>query len=63
MKLYINEKLISLHNKFYIKDENHNNIYEISNQFLTIGRKTSIKNMSGQELIYIEEELRSQSRN
>ena len=57
MKLYINEKLISLHNKFYIKDENHNNIYEISNQFLTIGRKTSNKNMSGQELIYIEEEL------
>ena len=57
MKLYINEKLISMHNKFYITDEKHNNLFEITNKVLTIGRKTSINDMSGNELIYIEEEL------
>ena len=27
MKLYVNEKLFSLHNKFYVKDENDNDVY------------------------------------
>ena len=46
-----------MHNKFYITDEKHNNLFEITNKVLTIGRKTSINDMSGNELIYIEEEL------
>lgn len=56
MKLYIKEKVISIHNKFYIQDENHNNIYEVSNKVVTIGRKTTIKDMAEKELVYIERE-------
>ena len=36
MKLYVNEKLFSIHRKFYVKDENDMDVYEISSKFLTI---------------------------
>lgn len=57
MRLYINEKLLSLHNKYYINDENNNNILEITSKFISIGDKTWIKDLSGNELAYIEQEI------
>ena len=48
---------MSLHNKYYINDENGNNILEISSKLISLGDKTWIKNLDGKELVYIEQEL------
>ena len=57
MKLYINEKLISLHNRFYIKDESGKDVLEMSSQMFSIGRKTWIKDLQGNELAYMQQEI------
>ena len=35
MKLYVNEKLFSLHNKFFVKDEKGKDVYEISSKVIS----------------------------
>ncbi len=57
MKLYVNEKLFSIHDRFFITDEEGNNLYEITSKLLTIGDKMTIKDMAGNEVAYIEQEL------
>ena len=57
MKLYVKEKLFSLHRKFYIKDESDNNVYEISSEFISIGDKTKINDMNGNTIAFIEQEI------
>ena len=57
MKLYVNEKLFSMHKKFYIKDENNFDVYEISSKFFSFGDKTTIKDMNDEKVVYIEQEL------
>lgn len=57
MKLFVNEKLLSLHDKFYINDEAGNNILEISSQIISIGRKSWVKDLQGNELAYLEQEI------
>lgn len=57
MKLYVNEKLFSIHNKFYVLDENENNVYEIASKVISIGDKTTISDMSGNQVAYIEQEV------
>lgn len=57
MEFFINEKLFSLHDKFYILDSNGNNIYEISSKVFSIGDKITIRDMSGNEILYVEQQL------
>lgn len=57
MKLYVNEKLFSIHNKFYVKDENNIDVYEISSKFISFGDKTTINDMNGNKIAYIEQEI------
>ena len=57
MKLYVNEKIFSVHDKFYIKDENDNDVYEISSKIFSIGDKTTISTMRGRKIAFIEQEL------
>lgn len=57
MILYVNEKLFSLHRKFYIKDENEKDVYEISSKAFSIGDKTTIIDMTGNEIAYIEQKV------
>ena len=57
MKLYVNEKLFSIHNKFYVKDENEQDVYEISSKVFSIGAKTTISDMSGNKVAYIAQEI------
>lgn len=57
MKLYVNEKLFSIHNKFYVKDESDSNIYEISSKIISLGDKTTISDMNGKKIAYIEQKL------
>ncbi len=57
MKLYVNEKLISIHDKFYIKDEKDSDVYEIVSKIISIGDKTTISDMQGNQIAYIEQEV------
>ncbi len=57
MKLFINEKLFSLHHRFFVKDEFEQDVYEISSEFFTIGDKTTVKDMMGSTIAYIEQRL------
>ena len=57
MKLYVSEKLFSFHNKFYVKDENDVDVYEISSKVISIGDKTTISDMCGNQIIYIEQDV------
>lgn len=57
MKLYVNEKLFSIRNKFYVKNESGDDVFEISSQIISIGDKTTIRDMKGNEIVYIEQEL------
>ena len=57
MKLFINEKLFSIHRKFYVLNEQGENVYEISSEVLTIGDKTTVSDMSGNKIAYIEQRL------
>ncbi len=57
MKLYVNEKLFSLHDKFYIMNEAGQNILELSSKVFSIGRKTWLKDLEGKELAYMAEEV------
>lgn len=57
MKLYVNEKLFSFHNRFYVKDENDKDIYEISSKIISLGDKTTINDIEGNKIAYIEQEI------
>jgi len=57
MKLYVNEKIFSIHKKFYVKDENNMDVYEISSKIISFGDKTTINDMQGNKIVYIEQEL------
>ena len=57
MKLYVNEKLFSIHNRYYVKDENDMDVYEISSKVISIGDKTTINDMQGNRIAYIEQEI------
>lgn len=57
MKLYVNEKLFSIRNKFYVRNESGDDVFEISSQIISIGDKTTIRNMKGNEIVYIEQEI------
>lgn len=57
MKLYVNEKIFSFHNRFYVKDENDKDVYEISSKIISLGDKTTINDMEGNKVAYIEQEI------
>lgn len=57
MKLYANQKPFSFSNEIIIKDENNIDVYDISSEIRAMGTKTTITNMTGNKIIYIEEEL------
>ena len=57
MKLYVNEKLFSISHIFYIKNENDEDVYQISSEIMTIGKKTTVNDMNGNKVAYIEQEL------
>lgn len=57
MKLYVNEKIISIHNRYFIKDESGKDILEISNIIKPSNFRTSIYDLNGNELAYIKREF------
>lgn len=57
MKLYIKQNLFTLGEKFYVKDEDGNNLYYVEGSFLRIPKKFKIYNMNKQVVATIESRL------
>ena len=57
MRLFINEKLFSIHRKFHVINEQEQNVYEISSQVISFGDKTTVTDMMGNKVAYIEQRL------
>ena len=47
--------MFSLHDKFFIYDENGNNVYEVSSKFPSYWKKTMIYDMDGNKLLDIKQ--------
>lgn len=57
MKLFVKEKLFSMHNRYYIFDENNQVVFEIESKVFSIGDKTTIYDVNHNVVAYIEQEL------
>ncbi|TCT14383.1 uncharacterized protein YxjI [Natranaerovirga pectinivora] len=57
MKFKVREKIFSFRDDFTIKDENDNDYFQVTGKIFTIGNKLHFKDMSGNELLYIEQQL------
>ena len=56
MKLYVKEKLLSLHSRYYIYNEFEQVEYEIESRILTVGDKTTIYDKNRHIVAYIEQD-------
>ena len=59
MKLYMKQKVFSIKDRFYIKDEQGNDRYYVEGEFFTIGKKLHLYDMNGRELAFIQEKVLS----
>lgn len=57
MDLFIEEKLLSLHHKLFVRDAEGNEVYEISSKPISIGRKIHVADMQGNDLLYLHEKI------
>ena len=57
MKLYMKQKVFSLKDRFYIKDEQGNDRYYVEGEFFSIGKKLHLYDMNGNELAYIQQKV------
>lgn len=57
MKLYVKEKILSMHNRYYIYNENEEIEYEIESKVFSIGDKTTIYDKNHNIIAYIEQEI------
>lgn len=57
MKLYIKEKVLDIRTRFFIKNENNENVYEVTNKIFSLGKKSTISDMTGNKIAYIEQEI------
>lgn len=57
MKLFAKEKVLSIHNRYFIYDEYDEIVYEIESKAISIGDKTTIYDKDHNMVAYIEEEV------
>ena len=53
MKLAIQQKVFSLHERFQVMDETGEPLYEVKGKALSIGHKLTVTDMRGEEVAYI----------
>lgn len=59
MKLYVNQKVFSLRDKFYVKDEYGEDKYYVEGELFSFGKKLHIFDMSGCEKAMVHEKVLS----
>ncbi|MFS8541711.1 MAG: LURP-one-related family protein, partial [Tissierellales bacterium] len=57
MRYILKQKIFSLSDKFYIKDEKENPRYYVESKIFSFGDKLKLFDLEGTELIYIEEKV------
>ncbi len=57
MRLFVKEKVFSIHNRYYIYDENEELAYEIESKAFSFGDKTTIYDKNHNTIAYIEQEM------
>lgn len=57
MRLHAKEKYLSIHNRYFIKDENGKDILEIARRIKLAENRICINDINGKELAYIKREL------
>lgn len=57
MRLYIKQKVFSLKDKFYVKDENGEDRYYVEGKILSIGKQLWIRDMEGNELAFLKQKV------
>jgi uncharacterized protein YxjI len=53
----LRQKLFSLGDDFYIRDENENNVFFVDGKFLSIGDQLSFQDLNGNELAFIKQKV------
>lgn len=57
MNLYIQQKVFSWTDKFYVKDENGNDKYYVEGEFFSWGKKLHVYDMQQREVAFIKQEV------
>lgn len=57
MKFAVKQRIFSLTDSFTIRDEYENERYNVRGSFFSLGKKLTIFDMSGNEVVYIEQKL------
>lgn len=57
MRYLVRQRIFAFNDSFHITDENQRPVFQIEGKLLTIGNKLNIYDMSGNQLIYIEQKL------
>lgn len=56
-KLYIKQKIFKIVDKYYIKDENENDVYYVEQDFKLIGHTVNMYDMKGNKLFVLDREI------
>lgn len=57
MRLYIKQHVLSLRDRFTVKDENEIDRYFVEGDFMTFGKKLRVHDETNKEVLYIEQKL------
>lgn len=57
MKLYIQQKVFSWRDRFYVKDENQNDKYYVEGELFSWGKKLHIYDWNNREVAFIKQEI------
>lgn len=57
MKYYVKQKVFSLKDKFFIKDYDQNDIYQVEGKFMSISNKMQLLDMHGEEVLNTKKKL------
>lgn len=57
MKYYVKQKVFSLKDKFFIKDFDQNDIYEVEGKFMSISNKLQLLDMRGEQVLNTKKKL------
>lgn len=51
MKFYVKQKVFSLKDKFFIKDENQKEMYQVQGKFMSLSNKLELQNLEGEVIL------------
>ncbi len=57
MKMYIKQEILTLSDKFYVKDKEGKNIYQVEGEILSFGKKLHIYNTKSEEICFLKQKI------